>query len=191
MNQRGLLITLIALSGVLAWQWSRTNQALVSHRGHVGRLSSEILELRTLVDGMVQGLTAEPTEACIRGRSATTGELIETPVTGAVLSLIQTQCSACAANVSQLNRLHAEGFGVWGIVPKESIRSIRSFIEATGSRFDILRNPSGVLLDRLPRNAVPLTVAVRGGEVRGMWLGVLDEEDVQDLRTLLLSEAGQ
>jgi hypothetical protein len=122
-------------------------------RSETDELSNEIRELEQLQGGLLDLVNADaPDTRSLSGTNVLGGGAFEeVPVAGTVIYAFGTHCPWSPANVEILNELHRRGLNVIGLVPTEPLRSVEVFARSHGVEFPILAEPSGPVLDLLPR----------------------------------------
>jgi hypothetical protein len=146
-------------------------------RSEADELTNEVRELRQLQRGLLELVNAAvpetPTLAGIDVVGSSAFDHVQPA--GTVIYAFGTHCPWSPANVEILNELHRRGLNVVGLVRTEPRRSVEVFARSHAAEFPILAEPSGPVLDLLPRGATPLTATLGIDGVNTIWLGPIDE----------------
>jgi hypothetical protein len=170
----------VVLTIALALKTHQLGQALIDERSN---RPQEIREAEQIGRALRERLHAlRPPPLSLMGRESTSNQKFSIEaVDSIVLYYFGPMCPFSSGNVPFLNRLHGAGVDVVGIAPEEQRPAIVAFARTSGTDFPLLTEPTGEVIDVLPRGAVPLTAVFLNGRMEALWLGPLNEGRQQQL----------
>ncbi|MBT8397570.1 MAG: hypothetical protein HKO65_10615 [Gemmatimonadetes bacterium] len=172
----------LVLTASLAWKTCQLGRRIAEDQKAASLRLNEAAEIQR---GLLDRIHAfHETPLSFAGSEVPHGQDVSyDPVGSMVLYLFGPDCPYSPQNVPFLNQLSEEGVPVVGTAFDQPRAALDMFVRTYGTEFPILADPMGTTTKILPRGPVPLTAVILEGRLTSLWLGPLEEERREELRT--------
>lgn len=121
------------------------------------------------------------------GMVSMTGKITDLPTVVAgrptVINMFSNSCTACLSEMPALEKLHEQGgdrFQMVGVNLGDSAATTKAFVKKTGVTYQIVRDPTSLLVSRLAITAQPMTLWVdANGTIVGHRYGAMTPAEMR------------